>query len=91
MSRKPKTKTKNSPPPSSKFEVPEDEQWRLIRESGILKRASETPSFVETKSDQIIHAEAIEDDDEEWPLAEEIFAATTIAIPMSFLLLLMYM
>ena len=91
MSRKPKTKNKISPPPSSKFEVPEEEQWRLIRESGILKRASGTPSFVETKSDQIIHAEAIEDDDEEWPLAEEIFAATTIAIPMSFLLLLMYM
>ena len=91
MSRNLQSKSKTSPPPSSKIEVPEEEQWRLIRESGILKRASETPSFVETIPDQNIHAEAIEDDDEEWPLAEEIFAATTIAIPMSFLLLLMYM
>ncbi len=32
-----------------------------------------------------------DEDDEDYPLAEEIFAATTLLVPMSFLLLMMYM
>lgn len=54
-------------------DIPEDEQWRLINESGILNKANS----------------AHDREDESVPLAEEIFNAITIIIPISFLLLLM--
>jgi len=51
-------------------DIPEDEQWRLINESGVLNKVNSAY-------------------DGEVPLAEEIFNAITIIIPISFLLLLM--
>ncbi|KAI0269163.1 hypothetical protein BC834DRAFT_820423 [Gloeopeniophorella convolvens] len=70
------------------LEISEEEQWRLIRETGILNKISGSEqSFTPTTSSRTSPAS---DDDEEYPLAEEIFAATTILIPISFLLLLMY-
>lgn len=57
--------------------IPEDEQWRLVNESGILKKIKDIPP---------------EDTDEGLPpLAEEIFNAIVLIMPMSFLLLLMEM
>jgi len=57
-------------------ELAEDEQWRLINESGILQKVS-------TKKE--------DEEEEDYPLAEEIFSAVTLIIPFSFLLLMMDM
>ncbi|KAF8076299.1 hypothetical protein FPV67DRAFT_409432 [Lyophyllum atratum] len=56
-------------------EIPQDEQWRLINESGILNKVDSVTQFG--------------DEEESMPLAEEIFNAVTIIIPISFMLLLM--
>jgi len=72
------------------IQISEEEQLRLIERTGILK---DTP--VRFRSGQKHEASSTPprasfDDDEDYPLAEEIFAATTLLIPMSFLLLMMY-
>jgi hypothetical protein len=56
-------------------ELSEDEQWRLINDTGILNR----------------HPVASRDDEEDTPLAEEIFNSVILIIPFSFLLLMMDM
>ncbi|THH17942.1 hypothetical protein EW146_g2944 [Bondarzewia mesenterica] len=89
MAKTRKAKSQKTDKSGATINVSEEEQWRLIRESGILKKVSETASFTETKPGQI-KDQKDELNDEEWPLAEEIFAAVTIIVPMSFLLLLMY-
>ena len=75
-----KTQSQNTP----LIQLSEEEQWRLIEQTGILKKVptSETSSSTPAQGN---------DDEEEYPLAEEIFAATTLLIPISFLLLMMYM
>jgi hypothetical protein len=73
MHRTPKKGSSTAP---EHFELPEDEQWRLINEAGILNKFP-------VASD--------EDDDEDTPLEEEIFNAITLIIPFSFLLLMMDM
>jgi len=73
MHRTPKKDSSTAP---EHFELPEDEQWRLINEAGILNKFP-------VASD--------EDDDEDTPLEEEIFNAITLIIPFSFLLLMMDM
>ncbi|KAG6813490.1 hypothetical protein H0H92_010515 [Tricholoma furcatifolium] len=60
--------------PSSTTEISEEEQWRLVNDSGILSKLKTQP---------------IAEEEEDAPLAEEIFNATVFIIPMSFLLLLM--
>ncbi|KAI0366400.1 hypothetical protein BV20DRAFT_1046216 [Pilatotrama ljubarskyi] len=66
-------------------DIPEDEQWRIIKETGILKQVS---SGAATKNGA--QAEGEEDEDYEIsPLADEIFRALYLVIPMSFMLLLM--
>ena len=62
---------------SMPVELAEDEQWRLINESGILQKVS-------TKEED-------EEEEEDYPLAEEIFSAVTLIVPFSFLLLMMDM
>ncbi|KAF8211198.1 hypothetical protein K438DRAFT_1806872 [Mycena galopus ATCC 62051] len=65
-----------SPKTKPAVEISEEEQWRLINESGILKsgalREVETPS-----------------DEDELSLCEEIFSALLLIVPCSSLLLLM--
>jgi hypothetical protein len=77
MGRGRKSTSKQNPTNPAVTEIPEEEQWRLINDSGILKKVTETspPDSVE----------------ESWPLAEEIFNAVIFIIPMSFLLMLMEM
>ncbi|KIM90705.1 hypothetical protein PILCRDRAFT_59483 [Piloderma croceum F 1598] len=70
--RKATTKT---PEPPQELEISEDEQWRLINETGILKEA-------------IPRRNTATLDSEDTPLAEEIFGAVTLIIPFSFLLFL---
>ena len=67
--RKAKHKT---PEPPQKLEISEEEQWRLINETGILKDDRNIP--VAEKEDT--------------PLAEEVFGAVTLIIPFSFVLFL---
>lgn len=68
---------------SGGLELTEEEQWRLVNETGILKKLPAEPSRPTQPSD--------EDEDEVSPFAEEIFQTTCFAIPMSFMLLLMEM
>ncbi|KAL1946569.1 hypothetical protein VTO73DRAFT_14673 [Trametes versicolor] len=67
---------------SSAIDIPEDEQWRIIEQTGILKQAGTSGSKVPAEGND-------EEDYEISPLADEIFRALYLAIPMSFMLLLM--
>jgi len=62
------------------IEISEDEQWRLINATGVLEKMPQT-----SRSRQDIAEE------HEVSLAEEIFNAVILIMPMSFLLLLMEM
>lgn len=66
-------------PPSDQPEISEQEQWRIINETGLLK---ELPNPLRTKS---VGAE------EETPFAEEILNAMLLIAPFTFLLVLMDM
>ncbi|RDB22676.1 hypothetical protein Hypma_010291 [Hypsizygus marmoreus] len=60
-------------------EIPEDEQWRLVNESGILGKMASIPRANEEEVQE----------PELTPLGEEIFNSIILIIPMSFVLLLM--
>jgi hypothetical protein len=75
---KPKISAQN--PDQSATEIPEDEQWRLVNESGILGKVS-----------SINKKQVTNDEDEATTLAEELFGAVLLIIPFSFLLLMMEM
>ena len=62
----------------SATEIPEEEQWRLVNESGILGKVSRKQ-------------EVPNEEDEATTFAEEIFGAILLIIPFSFLLLMMEM
>jgi len=67
--------TTQAPEPSPKLvDISEEEQWRLVNETGILKKAIPTANVATVEEDT--------------PLAEEIFGAVALIIPFSFLLLL---
>ena len=66
--------------------IPEAEQWRIIKESGLLQRIEKEPP---TASDAP-HREEGEGDGLS-PFAEEVFNAIMLIIPMSFMLLMMEM
>jgi hypothetical protein len=74
------------------LQISNEEQWRLIEQSGILKKVPTSESVHEpTSASSAPQANQGNDDEEEYPLAEELFAAATLLIPISFLLLMMYM
>ncbi|KAI0829414.1 hypothetical protein BC628DRAFT_1135412 [Trametes gibbosa] len=81
-----RAKQQASASPASKttaIDIPEEEQWRIIKESGILKQAGASTAAAEA---------SLEGEDEDYeisPLADEVFRALYLVIPMSFLLLLM--
>lgn len=64
----------------SEMEISEEEQWRLVNESGILGKVS-----------SISRTQVTNDEDEATPLVEEIFNTVLMIIPFSFLLLMMEM
>jgi hypothetical protein len=81
MARNRKTKTKTpaqDPLPNEDLEIPDNEKWRLITESGVLGQTTAQTGY-------------LGEDEEDIPLGEEIFNATLLIIPMSFLLLMMEM
>lgn len=71
-----------SEPQKPLVEISEQEQWRIIRESGIL---GEIPTGEKD--------EKAEDEDKPLlsPFTEECFAALALIVPFSFLLLMMEM
>lgn len=83
---------KNQSQKTPYIQLSEEEQWRLLEQSGILKKVPPSDRGSEpTSSSTPPRANQEKDAEEEYPLAEEIFAATTLLIPISFLLLMMYM
>ena len=62
--------------------ITEEEQWKIVRDSGILQKVPATPE---------VAAEVAANEPLLSPLTEEIFAAMTLIIPHSFLLLMMEM
>lgn len=64
------------------IKISEEEQWRLVRESGVLSKVAVNTDAKESKS---------EPDDGPGALAEEIFDAAIIIMPMTFFLILMEM
>lgn len=75
--RKAKNKTSSNAP--SGLEISEEEQWRLINQSGILKQAIPRPRIEEVQ------------EEEDTSLGDEIFNSITMIVPFSFCLLLFEM
>ena len=90
MARKRQT-DKNQSQDTPDLQISNEEQWRLIEQSGVLKKVPTSDHEPTSSSTPQANQGNDDDDNEEYPLAEEIFAATTLLIPMSFLLLMMYM
>ena len=73
------------------LQIPREELLRLVDQTGILEKVPASDHEPTASSIPPRASQENGDDEEEYPLAEEIFAATTLLIPMSFLLLMMYM
>lgn len=73
----------NTPAPAQKgnekLDIPDDEQWRLINESGLLKKLDAASPELSTEAP------------DEISLGDEVFDAALLVIPFSFLLLMMDM
>ena len=67
--------------PSEELKLPQEEQWRLVNESGVLGKLSRAG----------LHDGNLANVEESIPLADEIFNATLLVIPFSFLLLMFEM
>ena len=80
MTRKPKSTPKRTQPSQKpkEEEIPENEQWRIIRESGLLQAIEKK----ETTAGVPQH---------EYDTADRIFDTTIFVIPLAFLYLLMDM
>jgi hypothetical protein len=63
-------------------EISEDEQWRLIEQTGVLRKISDIQNPGDSE---------ITDDVEPLPLADEIFNAVVYIIPSTFFLIMMDM
>ncbi|KAG2135918.1 uncharacterized protein EDB93DRAFT_796751 [Suillus bovinus] len=77
MARKRQT-TETTPEQKPLVEISEDEQWRLIEQTGVLRKISDTRKPGETT-----------DDVERLPLADEIFNAVVFIMPLTFFLIMM--
>jgi hypothetical protein len=72
-------------------DIPEDEQWRLIEQSGILKRLPRPEHANEPEQDEPQSHEDEEDDSVCSPLMEEIFNSILLIIPFTSLYIMMDM
>lgn len=70
---------KGTKPPSDQPEISEEEQRRIIDETGLLKQLANTPHTIQTEPE------------EETPFAEEILNALLLIAPFTFLLVMMDM
>lgn len=77
------------------LEIPEDEQWRIVEQSGVLRRASTKTQADRISSPNISSSEPTNETGEELSeddpnyFCDEIFNSILMIIPFSFLLLLM--
>ncbi|KAL5527489.1 hypothetical protein ACEPAG_6280 [Sanghuangporus baumii] len=77
---------------SSTEEIPENEQWRIIEETGVLKRIPEEWRSKSSKvppPDTEPQKENGDDDDPFSPLCDEVFNAICFTIPFSSLYIMM--
>ena len=72
-------------------DIPEDEQWRIINETGILKQVPREWNPSRPADQEQKAAEGSDDEEGLSPFAEELFSAAMLAVPMSFMLLMMEM
>lgn len=85
---------KNRKPKEQKplIEIPEEEKWRLIRESGLLERfkdSDQIPSLSSTLTHPVTAGPR--EPDGPLPLAEEILNSLMIIMPHTFFLIMMVM
>jgi hypothetical protein len=73
--------SEQKPQPESGLEIPEDEQWRLINSTGVLKQAIPRQTATPTTADL----------EKGLSLADEIFNTGLLITPFSFLLIMMEM
>lgn len=66
--------------PSDRPEISEEEQWRIINETGLLNQLPTSP-----------RTKRVEEGEEETPFAEEILNAMLLIAPFTFLLVMMDM
>ncbi|KAG6378816.1 hypothetical protein JVT61DRAFT_13095 [Boletus reticuloceps] len=88
-----KTKAKSPTGQTPLVEIPEEEKWRLIQESGLLERfndADKSPSTSSSTPTPPLTTDS-EEHDGPSPLFEEIFNALMIIMPHTFFLIMMDM
>ena len=78
MARKKAKSTKNAS--ANQPEISEEEQWRIINETGLLKELPTSPRTAQ-----------VQESEEETPFAEEILNAMLLITPFTFLLVMMDM
>lgn len=78
--RKAKLQKPETPQPTENIEISEEDQWRIIKDSGILNNLPQTHTAQQEDAEEL-----------DVTLGDEIFNASLLVIPMSFLLLLMEM
>jgi hypothetical protein len=66
-------------PSTNPEEIPEEEQWRIINETGLLKQLPNPPRTAQVE------------EEEETPFAEEILNTMLLVVPFTFLLVMMDM
>lgn len=78
MARKNAKSTKNAS--ANEPEISEEDQWRIINETGLLKQLPASPRTTKAQEPE-----------EETPFAEEILNAMLLIAPFTFLLVMMDM
>ncbi|KAF8138573.1 hypothetical protein EV363DRAFT_1314286 [Boletus edulis] len=86
-----KTQAKSPTGQTPLVEIPEEEKWRLIRESGLLERFNDTGKSPSTSSSTPTPPLTTdpEEHDGPSPLFEEIFNALMLIMPHTFFLIMM--
>lgn len=82
MTRSKKSSKVQDEPKAPLVDLSEEDQWRIINDSGILKKLPTNPDTTEAVA---------EEEPLLSPLTEEMFAASALIIPHSFLLLMFEM
>lgn len=93
MSNNRKSKLKSPTGQKPLIEIPEEEKWRLIRDSGLLERFKDSDQGPSSDSSSPTHpvTTGTEEPDGPPPLAEEILNALMIIMPHTFFLIMMDM
>lgn len=93
MSKNRKSKPNRHTEQKPLIEIPEEEKWRLVRESGLLERFKDSDQSPSTSTSTPTHPVTTgpEELDGPSPLAEEILNAFMIIMPHTFFFVMMDM